>query len=116
MSENTVRLCNRRRQPVELHLPYGVIVLPPGGETVVPASQLTTPQLAWLVDSGKLSAEPVAAASESSDPDVTAAADTPEPGDAAGDQESDASPAAGPAGAARPKRDTARRGGRAHKA
>jgi hypothetical protein len=114
MSEQAVRLRNCRQQPVELHLPYGVIVLPPGGEAVVPASLLaTTPQLAWLVDRGKLSTEPLAAASASSDVDAAGAADTPDARGADGDAEPDAAP--GPAGASRPKRDTTRRSGRAHK-
>jgi hypothetical protein len=114
MSEKAVRLRNCRKQPVELHLPYGVIALPPGGEAVVSASLLTSPHLAWLVDSGKLSTEPVAAASESPDVDA-AAADAPDAPDVAGDPESDESSASKTAGAATPKRDTTRRRGRTHK-
>jgi len=45
----TVRLVNRRNQPVELHLGTDVRVLLPGAATAVDANQLATPQLAWLV-------------------------------------------------------------------
>jgi hypothetical protein len=83
---------------------------------VVPASLLaTTPQLAWLVDRGKLSTEPLAAASASSDVDAAGAADTPDAPDVAGDPESDESSASKTAGAATPKRETTRRRGRTHK-
>ncbi len=49
MPEDRVLLRNRRAQPVELHLPGGVLVLPPRGERAVPGSCLEHPQLAWLL-------------------------------------------------------------------
>lgn len=42
-------LRNRRAQPVELHLPGGVLVLPPLGQALVNAACIELPQLAWLL-------------------------------------------------------------------
>jgi hypothetical protein len=113
MSENTVRLRNRRQQPVEVHLPYGVIVLPPGGDAVVSSSALATPQLSYLVRSEKVWIESVAPAGGASDP--ADAADLADARDTGGDQESEESPATARPAAAKPKRNTTRRSGRAPK-
>jgi hypothetical protein len=59
MPEETVRLRNRRQQPVELHLPHGVLVLPPAGDALVSPSVLTTPQVSWLLSRRVLSTEVV---------------------------------------------------------
>lgn len=44
-----VTLVNRRSQPVELHFGSVVRVLMPGARTAVDATQLATPQVAWLI-------------------------------------------------------------------
>ncbi len=94
MPEGNVRLRNRRQQPVELHLPGGVLVLPPHGETLVAPSMLATPQLAWLVARKALAAEPEPATAATPDP---APATNPE-----------APAATAPPAVARPRARTAR--------
>ena len=59
MPDETVRLRNCRKQPVELHLPYGVVVLPPGGEAIVASALLETPQLALFLTRRLIAVEPV---------------------------------------------------------
>lgn len=43
------RIRNLRRQPVELHGPTVVRVVPPGGEIDIPEVELGAPQIAYLV-------------------------------------------------------------------
>ena len=70
MPEETVRLRNRRQQPVELHLPSGVLVLPPGGEAQVARSVLAAPQVALLIARHALDTAPQP---EAAAPDAAAA-------------------------------------------
>lgn len=56
------RVTNRQNQPVELHLPSGLIVLPPRGEADVDASDLESPQLRVLRKGRRITAEEIAPA------------------------------------------------------
>jgi hypothetical protein len=104
MPDETVRLCNRRQQPVELHLPTGVLVLPPAGEALVPRAVLETPQVSWLLGRRVLHIETVDAdAAREEQPDAADTADTSATGDST-EAAARVSPAVKPRRAAAAKR------------
>lgn len=78
---------NHQNQPVELHLPSGLVVLPPRGQAVVSEADLAAPQLRVLCSGRQITTHEVAPAAEPGDAaevglgaqDDTPGGDVPEP-------------------------------------
>jgi hypothetical protein len=83
---------NQQNQPVELHLPSGLIVLPPRGRTELSETDLSAPQLQVLRASRLIALHEVAQApeAEAAAEEAANAEDATEPQAAAGDQTRDA--------------------------
>ena len=79
MAEPQVLLRNRRAQPVELHLPSGVCVLGPDGQTMIDAALLVMPQLAWLLANKALDTGPAADLAEAATAAAAALHEAPAP-------------------------------------